>query len=128
LTGGQITINWHNFSSFTAPPSLTQNVNPIVRRNTTVVVGWDRRLSDGGRPTDVYYVVKYRKVGSLGPFTTAGQTSESPFTIQGLKPVTRYIIRITAENGVSDQEPGSQDERTTEIVVVTRGGSKLPHR
>jgi len=99
-----------------------------VRRNTTVVVGWDRSLSDGGRPNDMYYVVKYRKVSSLGPFTTAGQTSESPFTVQRLKPVTRYFIRITAENGVSDQEPGSKDERTTEIVVVTREGSKLPHR
>ena len=67
-------------------------------------------------------------MGSLGPFTTAGHTSESPFTVHGLKPVTQYYIRITAENGVSDQEPGSQDERTTEIVVVTREGSKLSHR
>ena len=76
----------------------------------------------------MYYVVKYRKVSSLGPFTPAGQTSESPFTVQGLKPLTRYVIRITAENGVSDQEPGSQDERTTEIVVLTTEGSKLSHR
>jgi len=94
--------------------------------NTTAVVEWNPPLSDGGR-SDIYYVVNYREVGSLGPFTTAGQTSESPFTVQGLKPVTRYIIRITAENGVSDQEPGSQDERTTEIVVDTREGSKLSH-
>ena len=127
LIGVQITVNWHNFSSFTASPSLAQNVNLIVRRNTTVVVGWEPPLSNGGR-NDIYYVVKYREVGSLGPFTTAGHTSESPFTVHGLKPVTQYYIRITAENGVSDQEPGSQDERTTEIVVVTREGSKLSHR
>jgi len=123
----QITVNWHNFSSFTAPPSSAQNVNPIVRRNTTVVVGWDHSLSNGGR-NDIFYVVKYREAGSLGPFTTAGQTSESPFTVQGLRPVTQYFIRIIAENGVSDQEAGSQDERTTEIVVVTREGSKLSYR
>jgi len=127
LSAFQITINWHNFSSFTAPPSSAQNVNPIVRRNTTVVVGWDHPLSNGGR-NDIYYDVKYRKVSSTGPFAPAGQTSESPFTVQGLKPVTQYYIRITAENGVSDQEAGSQDERTTEIVVDTREGSKLSHR
>ena len=95
--------------------------------NTTAVVEWYPPISDGGR-NDIYYVVKYREVGSLGPFTTAGQTSESPFAVQELKPVTQYIIRIIAENGVSDQEPGSEDERTTEIVVVTKEGSKLSHR
>jgi len=112
--------------SCTAPPSSAQQVNAHVG-NTTAVVEWNPPLSDGGR-SDIYYVVKYREVGSLGPFTTAGQTSESPFTVQGLKPVTRYVIRVIAENGVSDQEAGSEDERTTEIVVNTTEGSKLSHR
>jgi len=126
LTGVQITVNWHNFSSFLVPPSSAQIVNLIVR-STTVVVGWDIPLSDGGR-NDTYYVVKYRKVSSTGPYIAAGQTNKSNFTVHGLKPVTGYFIRIIAENGVSDQEPGSQDERTTEIVVFTREGSKLSHR
>ena len=127
LIGVQITVHWHNFSSFIAPPSSAQNVNPIVRRNTTVVVGWNPPLSDGGR-NDTYFVVKYREVVRLGPFITAGQTNESSFTVHGLKPVTQYRIRIIADNGVSDQEPGSQDERTTVILVSTTEGSKLSHR
>ena len=94
--------------------------------NTTAVIKWNPPLSNGGR-NDIHYVVKYREVSSLGPFTPAGQTSESNFTVQGLKPVTQYIIRVIAENGVSDQEPGSEDERTTEIVVNTTEGSKLSH-
>lgn len=127
LTGVQITANWHNFSTFAASPSSAQNVNPVVRRNTTVVVGWGPPLSNGGR-NDIYYAVKYKEVGSLGPFTPTGQTNKSNFTVRGLQPVTQYYIRITAENGVSDQEPGSEEERTTEIVVLTTEGSKLSHR
>ena len=76
-----------------------------------------------------YYNVEYREVGNLGSWIQANEDRirSNTYLIRGLKPVTRYRIRIIAGNNVSDQEPGSVGDRTTERVVKTTEGGKFLH-
>ena len=116
------------FSS--APPSAVRNVRvtePV--GNTTVEVHWDPPLSNGGRTDGFHYNVEYREVGDLGAWIRANENRirSNTYLISGLKPVTRYVIRIIAGNNVSDQEPGSVGDRTTERVVKTEVGRKFLH-
>ena len=116
------------FSS--APPSAVRNVRvtePV--DNTTVQVHWDPPLSNGGRTDGFHYNVEYREVGDLGAWIRANddRIRSNMYRIRGLKPVTRYMIRIIAGNNVSDQEPESVGDRTTTSVVKTTEGGKFLH-
>ena len=116
------------FSS--APPSAVRNVRvtePV--GNTTVEIHWDPPLSNGGRTDGFHYNVEYREVGNLGSWIRANEDRirSNMYLIRGLKPVTRYMIRIIAGNNVSDQEPGSVGDQTTERVVKTTEGGKFLH-
>ena len=97
--------------------------------NTTVEVHWDPPLSNGGRTDGFHYSVEYREVGDLGAWIRANddRIRSNMYEIRGLKPVTRYMIRIIAGNNVSDQEPESVGDRTTTSVVKTTEGGKFLH-
>ena len=97
--------------------------------NTTVEVHWDPPLSNGGRTDGFHYNVEYREVGDLGAWIRANEDRirSNTYLICGLKPVTRYMIRIIAGNNVSDQEPESVGGRTTQSVVKTAEGGKFLH-
>ena len=99
--------------------------DPVV--NTSVEVQWDPPLSNGGRMDGFHYNVEYREVGDLGAWIRANEDHirSDKYLVRGLKPVTRYTIRIIAGNNVSDQEPESVGDRTTERVVKTAEGGKL---
>ena len=74
-----------------------------------------------------YYNVEYREVGDLGAWIRANENHirGNTYLVRGLKPVTRYMIRIIAGNNVSNQEPESVGDRTMERVVTTDVGSKF---
>ena len=95
--------------------------------NTSVEVHWDPPLSNGGRMDGFHYNVEYRKVGDLGAWIRANEDRirSNTYLVRGLKPVTRYMIRIIAGNSVSDQEPESVGDRTIERVVTTNVGRKF---
>ena len=57
-----------------------------------------------GQPTYIYRMIHY--------------------TIGGLKYATEYTITVTAENGVSDQDPKNEYLRRCELRLNTREGSK----
>ena len=97
--------------------------------NTTLEVHWDPPLSNGGRLDGFHYNVEYREVGDLGAWIRANEdrVRSNTYLIPGLKPVTRYMIRIIAGNNVSDQEPESVGDRTTTSVVKTTEGGKFLH-
>ena len=97
--------------------------------NTTVEVHWDPPLSNGGRTDGFHYSVEYREVGDLGAWIRANEDHirSNVYLIHGLKPVTRYMIRIIAGNNVSDQEPESVGDRTTTSVVKTIEGGEFLH-
>ena len=97
--------------------------------NSAVEVHWDPPLSNGGRTDGFHYNVEYREVGDLGAWIRANddRIRSNMYRIRGLKPVTRYMIRIIAGNNVSDQEPESVGDRTTTSVVKTTEGGKFLH-
>ena len=74
-----------------------------------------------------HYNVEYRKVGDLGAWIRANEDRirGNRYLVRGLKPVTRYMIRIIAGNSVSDQEPETVGDRTIKRVVKTAEGGKL---
>ena len=76
-----------------------------------------------------HYNVEYREVGDLGAWIRAHEDRirSNMYLVRGLKPVSRYMIRIIAGNNVSDQEPETVGDRTTERVVTTAEGGKFLH-
>ena len=74
-----------------------------------------------------HYNVEYREVGDLGAWTHANEDRirSNRYLVRGLKPVTRYMIRIIAGNSVSDQEPETVGDRTIKRVITTDVGCKL---
>ena len=110
-----------------ASPSKVVNSRSTNQTNTTITISWERP-GDGGR-NDLCYIIKYRPQGSLGSFETADPRNDTcvmdyTYTVMGLKPDTNYLITVTAENGVSDQEPDLRGTRTVEIQALTREGCK----
>ena len=47
------------------------------------------------------------------------------YYIDGLKPATDYIITVTVENGVSDQDSQNEYLRRCELRLTTQEGSEL---
>ena len=112
----------------TASPSAVRGHRSTDQSNTTITITWTQPSSLGERD-DVYYSIEYREQGSLDDFQTAGReddtgATEYTHTIADLNPVTDYLIRVIAENGVSDQDPDPLDGRTVEIRARTQEGRK----
>ena len=110
-----------------ASPSKVVNSRSTSQSDTTITIRWERP-GDGGRD-DLYYIIEYRPQGSLGSFIRAGRREDTGvmayvYTIRNLEPDTNYLITVTAENGVSDQECDLRGTRTVEIPALTREGCK----
>ena len=110
-----------------ASPSKVVNSQSTSQTNTTITISW-KRPGDGGR-NDLYYIIEYRPQGSLGSFIRAGRREDTgvmvyTYTVMDLEPDTNYLITVTAENGVSDQEPDLRGTRTVEIPALTREGGE----
>ena len=112
----------HN--NFTAPPSTCLNlaVNDTPNRNQLTVT-WNRPDHPGR--DDYYYNVYYSSTGDEGTFIQHNQVPYAvkeyavSYTLTGLDPFTSYTIRVTVNNGVSDQDPAGIMNRTCEITIAT---------
>ena len=86
-----------------------------------MTVSWSPPTDDGGR-TDDYYYVEISDPDNLGSYRD-GQylsgTSRSR-SFSGLRRCTQYCVRVTAHNGVSDQDPDRVNTRTVEVCEETR--------
>ena len=87
------------------PPSTPRNLRLTVQP-TSIAVTWLPSTETGGR-SDLYYQVEYSDPDVPGIFI-AGYTRSVSYTINGLEPHTSYCIRVSAHNGVSDQDPDSR--------------------
>ena len=83
-------------------------------RATTITVRWDRPEIIGRE--DLYYNIFYSEDNQTfiqhNPRPYIKQDVVVDYSLSGLKPLTLYIIRVTVENGVSDQGVGSSCEVT----------------
>lgn len=68
---------------------------------------------------DFYYTVEYSDGDTVGFDTVVNQHRVVHYTIGGLKYATEYTITVTAENGVSDQDPKNEHFRMCELRLTT---------
>ena len=107
------------FINCAGPPSVPQNVGLTPLKNS-ITVRWSPPAEDGGR-TDLYYEVirsDHDNTRSFNPSVYRNTNSRS-YTFSGLNPFTEYCVRVTAHNGVSDQDPDGTHLRTIEECVTT---------
>ena len=110
-----------------APPSGCRNLHVFEERtrSNTISVRWERPEITGR--DDFYYNIFYSVDNQT--FTqhnirpSAKRDLLVDYSLSGLRPLTSYTIRVTAENGVSDQEERGET-RSCEVVGRTGDTSK----
>ena len=114
-------IHMHSFSCHlhTEPPSPPRSVS-LIPQPSSITVRWSAPSDNGGR-TDLYYEVDISDPDNLGSYTGTVYLSgrSTSRTISGLRPFTQYCVRVTAHNGVSDQDPNGQLLRREEQCTRT---------
>ena len=111
----------HSFSCYlhTEPPSPPRSVS-LTPQQSSITVRWSAPSDNGGR-TDLYYEVDISDPDNLGSYIGTVYLSgrSTSRTISGLRPFTHYCVRVTAHNGVSDQDPNGQHLRREEQCTRT---------
>ena len=93
------------------PPSAPRNLIASNVTNTTVFLQWDAPLDDGNR-FDLFYTIT-ENVSNI-----SYDTINTNFLLENLLPLTYYDIYVTADNGVSLQDPVI-DYRTVSVQIMT---------
>ena len=114
-----------SFSPIKGPPSVCRNlkINPERTRANSVRIEWERPLITGR--DDFYYDIYHSDPEQLGNFILHNPNPlvrTSPlvgYTVSGLRPLTDYLVRVTVENGVSEQDTGGEQGRSCEVSVTT---------
>ena len=114
--------------NFVEPPSEPREVSLNPQTNS-ITVSWRRPADLGGR-SDLFYQVEHSDPDDFGSYITDtdnlnGSPSRPSYTVTGLRPYTQYCVRVTAHNGVSDQDPCGTHLRTVEECVRADEGGKL---
>ena len=108
------------------PPSAPRNLR-LNEQTTGIAVRWSSPTETGGR-SDLYYQVEYSDPDNFGSFTGTvyldGSGESTSHTFAALRPYTSYCIRVSAHNGVSDQDPDRSQSRMVEECTRTLEGSK----
>ena len=97
----------------------------VAESPTSLLASWSLPSQTGGR-SDLYYRVEHSDPDNLGSYTgtvykSGGSTSH---TFTGLRPYTQYCIRVSAHNGVTDQDPDGGHLRIVEECIRTSEDSK----
>ena len=101
---------------FIGPPSAPHDLSASDLTDTTVFLQWSSSLDDGNR-SDLFYTIS-ENVSSISYITV-----NTSFLLENLIPFVYYEIRVTADNGVSSQDP-TADERTVSVQIMTMEGSE----
>ena len=90
--------------------------------STSLSVEWSSPENLGERD-DLYYTVEYSdpdNVGVMLPMQCREDClTDTSCNVTGLRPATTYVVRVTAHNGVSDQDAGGALARQREITLMT---------
>ena len=114
----------HVHSLIIEPPSKPRDLHNISKTSTSLSVEWSTPAYLGERD-DLYYTVEYSdprpdKVGVMIPMQCGEDClTGTSCTVTGLQPATTYVVRVTAHNGVSDQNAGGALARQQEITLTT---------
>ena len=104
----------------TEPPQAPNSMAVSAASARNIVITWSPPAQTGGR-SDLYYTVEHSDPDRLGQYigTTCKGSSSTSHTFTGLRPDTQYCIRVSAHNGVSDQDPDGAHLRTAEECTTT---------
>ena len=98
------------------------NLQQVSSTDSSLSISWDPPISNGGR-SDLYYQVHYSDPDNVGVMLEAecgaGCLTGTSCTISGLRPATTYVVRVSAHNGVSDQDQGGALARMTSFTLQT---------
>ena len=107
---------------YTEPPSKPVNLQKVYSTNSSLSVDWSPPAYLGERG-DIYHTVEYSDPMIAGLMLLApcggGCLTDTQCTIENLQPATRYVIVVTAHNGVSDQDRGGALARQSDITLQT---------
>ena len=108
------------------PPSPPENLTIVAHSPREITATWSPPTDNGGR-IDLYYEVKLSDPQTLGKFTPSKFLSNTTttYTFSSLTPFTAYCVRVTAHNGVSDQDTDRTHLRTVESCTETPEGGEL---
>ena len=95
-----------------APRDLNTSRSGVT--NTTVFLQWDNPLDDGNR-SDLFYTI------SENISNSSYTTNTTNFVLENLIPFVYYEIQVTAENGVSSQDPSVENRSVTLSVMTLEG-------
>ena len=116
--------------SFIGPPSVARNFHTLESRTraNTITVMWERPLITGR--DDYFYNIQYSNPDIPGSFVQHNSNplvTTSPvvrYSVSGLRPQTRYTIRLSVLNGVSDQDSAREEGRRSEVMATSGDISK----
>ena len=110
----------------TEPPSAPENVIVVAISPREILATWSPPTDHGGR-FDLYYEVKISDPQILGEFTPSVYLTNitTRHVFPELTPFTAYCVRVTAHNGVSDQDPDRTHLRTVESCTETPEDGEL---
>ena len=104
------------------------NLRKTRSTDSSLSVSWNHPSSDGER-NDLYYRVQYSDPDRVGVMIEAecvsGCLTGTSCTVSGLRPATRYVVRVSAHNGVSDQDEGGALARMKEVTLETDAAREL---
>ena len=89
-----------------------------------IEVNWSPPANDGGR-TDLYYQVEISDPEQLGEFEKSDYLTSTSYTFV-VRPFTKYCVRVTAHNGVSDQDPDGTHLRRAQNCTETPEDRTFP--
>ena len=111
---------------YVAPPTSCGNLQVVNDRTraTTMTVRWNRPEITGR--DDFYYNIFYSENNQTfvqhNPRRYIKKDFEVDYSLSGLKPLTKYLIKVVVENGVSDQLLDvSEENRKCEVFTGETG-------
>ena len=109
----------------TEPPTAVRHLKVTVTTSNSITIEWERPLRIG-RP-DFYYLVEHSDPDDISRYIrhSNDNITATSYIVDGLRPNTSYIIRVSVHNSVSDEDRSNADERIVEINNHTREGRKL---
>ena len=102
------------------PPSAPRLVTSVDVKGTAQNVSWKAPNSDGGRDDLFYNVAAY----GINTVRNDQPITDTSYLLEGLIPLSLYLVVVTAENGVSDQD-GNVDQRSVSRTVFTEEAGKI---
>ena len=102
------------------PPSAPRLVTSVDVKGTAQNVSWKAPISDGGRDDLFYNVAAY----GIDIVRNDHPITDTFYLLEGLIPLSLYLVVVTAENGVSDQD-GNVDQRSVSRTVFTEEAGKI---